>query len=117
MAKKKRPRIGIVPRLTLGTAAAVGIIPACVAMSCSSSSPESSVFGAFDSSYQNDQALSDEFSVFGAFDSSYQNDQALSDSGAPSEAEPDADDATSGDAGSGDGPASDAIGDGSNEGG
>ncbi len=102
MAKRKRPRIGIVPRVTLGTAAAIGVIPACVAMSCSSGSgQEGSVFAAFDSSYQG-------------------GDGVLFDSGLPPETGSVADEAASGDAGSGeadaptgDGPGSDA----SNEGG
>ncbi len=90
---RKRPRIGIVPRLTLGTAAAVSVIPACVAMSCSSGNSQGpncgsscpDVAAAFDGSYQ---GVFDAFDVTSSFEAS-----------PPQEAGTDADDALSGDGG------------------
>jgi hypothetical protein len=109
---KKRPRIGIVPRVTLGTAAAMGVIPACVAISsCSSSSGQvATVAAAFDSSFE---CACQGYDVLGAFDTT------LPETSSPDEAGSDADDATSGDGGfgeadapTGDGPISDASDDG-----
>ncbi len=101
---RKRPRIGIVPRLTLGTAAAIGVIPACVLMSCSSGTPEANcgsdcpdVASSLDSPYQAADVAA-AFDVTSSFEAS-----------PPDEAGSDAEDAMSGDAGQpeADAPASD----------
>jgi hypothetical protein len=92
---RKRPRIGIVPRLTLGTAAAVSVIPACVAMSCSSGNSQEpncgsscpDVAAAFDSSYQGGDVLAS-FDVTASFEAGPRDDAGT-----------DADDAMSGDGG------------------